>query len=87
VEVTVEDPGLTEFVIRELGRNVSKNDLIYNLCERTGQSWDQVSRFVEEVEQKHRQKIARKSSPLYFVIGIGIFLSGIWLFCGEFYIS
>ncbi len=78
----MEDPALTEYVIRELGRNVSKNDLIYNLCHRTGQSWDQVSKFIEQVEQKHQRTIAWKNSPLYFIIGISIFLGGIWLFCG-----
>lgn len=78
----MDDPVLTEYVIRELGRNVSHNDLIYDLCQRTGQSWELVSKFVADVEQKHSRVIARKQSPLFFIIGIGIFLGGLWLFCG-----
>lgn len=80
----MDDPVLTEYVVHQLGRNVSQNDLIYDLCQRTGASWEQVSRFVSEVEQKHQRVIARKQSPLYFVIGIGIFLGGIFLFCWAF---
>jgi hypothetical protein len=78
----VEDPALTEYVVRELGRNVSKNDLIYNLCQRTGQPWDPVSKFIDEVERKHQGKIALRNSPLYIIIGIGIFLGGVWALCG-----
>lgn len=77
----MDDPVLTEYVIRQLGKNVSQNDLIYDVCQRTGASWDQVTKFVAEVEQKHHRAIAQRQSPLYFVIGIGIFLGGFFLFC------
>ncbi len=79
----MDDPVLTEYVIRELGRNVTKNDLIYDVCQRTGLSWDQVSQFVSGVEQKHHREIAKRSSPILFVIGIAVFLGGAWLFCGA----
>lgn len=78
----MDDPVLTEYVIRQLGKNVSQNDLVYDLCQRTGASWDQVTKFVAEVEQKHHRAIAQRQSPLYFIIGVGILLGGLWLFCG-----
>ncbi len=78
----MDDSVLTEYVIRELGRHVSRNDLIFDLCHRTGMSWDQAAKFVAEIEQTHRRVIARKQSPLFLVIGVGIFLGGVWAFCG-----
>lgn len=79
----MDDSVLTEYVIHRLGQHVSQNDLIYDLCQRTGMSWDQGAKFVAEVEQKHHREIARRSSPLLLIIGIGIFLGGAWLFRGA----
>jgi hypothetical protein len=82
----MDDSAVTDYIVYKLGKHVSKNDIIFDLCQRTGKSWDQVSALVASVEQKHESRIARQQSPLYLIIAIGIFIAGLYLTCsGMFY--
>jgi hypothetical protein len=82
----MDDSAVTDYIVYKLGKHVSRNDIIFDLCQRTGKSWDQVSALVASVEQQHESRIARQQSPLYLIIAIGVFIVGLYLACsGLFY--
>jgi len=69
----------TSFVISELAKHRNRNDLIMALCEKTGSSWDQAQRLVQQVESENRKAIKARQSPLLIIIGVGIVISGLLL--------
>ncbi|MEW6400749.1 MAG: hypothetical protein AB1649_03055 [Chloroflexota bacterium] len=68
-----------QFVIRELGRNHPKNEVIRELCERGGMDWGRATKFIEEVESEYGGQIAVRQSPLIVFLGIVILIGGIGL--------
>ncbi len=70
---------LSNYVIRRLGQHVSRNDLLFELCQGTGMSWDQATAFVREVEEQRAPQIARRQSLVFVVLGVGTLLGGIAL--------
>ena len=69
----------TDFVIRELGKHHSRNDIIQRLCEVTSMNWGQAEDFVREVETKNASTIAQKQSPLITFIGVLTIIAGFGL--------
>ena len=69
----------TAFVISELGKHRNRNDLIMALCEKTGGSWNEMQRFVQQVESQNRQKINARQSPILIMIGVTTILMGLVL--------
>jgi hypothetical protein len=41
------------FIIQELGKHNSKNEIIRILCERTGMPWSGAEKFMQQVEDEH----------------------------------
>ncbi len=70
---------LSEYVIVQLGKHVSRNELVFQLCQSTGMSWPQADSFVRQVEAQQGSQIAVRQSPLFLVVGIGILIGGIAL--------
>jgi len=66
-----------EFVIHQLGRHNSKNNIISLFCEQGGMNWSQAEKFVREVELENSSDIALKQSPMIILIGILLTISGI----------
>ena len=69
----------TAFVINELGKHRNRNDLIMALCEKTGGSWNEMQRFVQQVESQNRQKITARQSPILIMIGVTTIIMGLVL--------
>ncbi len=78
----MDDSAITDYIVYQLGRHVSRNDLIFDLCQRTGRPWDQISTLVSSVEQQHESRIVWQQSPIFLVIAIGILIAGVYLACG-----
>ncbi len=68
-----------EFVVRELGRSNSRNEITRQLCEETGMGWPQAAEFIQHVEAKYAQEITLKKSPIVVLLGGTIFIAGIIL--------
>lgn len=68
-----------DFVIRELGRNHPRDEILLQLCERGGMDWKQASNFVQQVETEYGSQIAVRQSPVIIFLGIAILLGGIAL--------
>lgn len=78
----MDDSAVTDYIIYQLGRHISKNDIIFDLCQRTGKSWDQATLLVESVEQQHAKRVAWNQSPITLLFVVGILLAGLYLSCG-----
>ena len=77
--VQITDADLAAFVVRQLGKHAERNDLIFELCHIAGLSWEQASRFVQQVEDQNRSRIALRQSPVLLVFAIGTFIGGLAL--------
>ena len=79
----MNDQALTDYIIDQLGHHVSHNDLIFDICQRTGLAWNQVSDLVTQAERQAQKKIALKQSPLLLIVALGILIGGVFLACGA----
>ncbi len=72
-----------EYVITQLSEQASRDDIIYQLCQATGSSWQQASAFVDQVEQENHRRIAAFQAPLLLIIGAVTFLVGLFMTARE----
>jgi hypothetical protein len=70
---------LTAFIIKELGKQRSRQDIIQKVCERGGLHWKDAERLIALVEAKHKRTIATRQTPLLLFLSIGTLLIGIGL--------
>ncbi len=77
----MDQDAATAFIIRELGKHHSRNDIIQALCEQSNTTWSEVERFVQQVEAQHGRDIAVRQSPLLIWLGAGTIVVGIGLVC------
>jgi hypothetical protein len=78
----------TRFVIRQLGRHQSRNDIIRGLCERGRFDWRQAEQFVYRVENEHRRQIAARQMPFILFVAFATIIGGVvFVAIGGFYFS
>lgn len=77
----------TEFVIRELGRHRSRDDIVREICEQTNWPWKQVQHFVQRVEVQHQDQITGRQMPLLIALGVGTIVGGLLLIVFAIYSS
>jgi hypothetical protein len=70
---------LTTFIIKELGKQRSRQDVIQKVCERGGLHWKDAERLIALVETQHKRTIAKRQSPLLLFLSIGTLLIGLGL--------
>jgi hypothetical protein len=70
---------LTAFIIKELGKQHSRQDIIQKVCERGGLHWKDADRLIALVEAQHKRTIATRQTPLLLFLSIGTLLIGIGL--------
>lgn len=80
---------VTPFIVKELGKHHSHNEIIHSLCEQAGMQWAEAEKLVQQVELEHGRDIAAHQSPLIIVLGtvtviggIGLIIYGIQFFVG-----
>ena len=80
---------ITAFVVEELGKHHSRNEIIRRLCERTGMMWPDAEKLVRQIEADHGQDIRARQSPLLIALGVAIFIGGIGLilYCALYFIN
>ena len=54
---TMDRETLVDYIITELGKDVPRNDIILEICEKMGVKWEQAERFVDNVEKEYEQQI------------------------------
>jgi hypothetical protein len=70
---------LTTFIIKELGKQRSRQDIIQKVCEQGGLHWKEAERLIALVEAQHKRTIATRQTPLLLFLSIGTLLIGIGL--------
>jgi len=64
------------FVVQELGKHQSRNEVIVALCQKSGMNWVQAEQFVKQVEVDHKTTIGSRQRPLFIVMGITFIVVG-----------
>ncbi|HNB50857.1 MAG TPA: hypothetical protein PK530_02890 [Anaerolineales bacterium] len=70
---------LTQYIIRELGKQRRRSDVVMDVCERTGMDWPAAQKLVYQVEFDNRQKVAIRQSPLAIIFGVSFVAGGLGL--------
>jgi hypothetical protein len=63
-------PELRKWVVGCLSGHKKPNDIIFQLCHRTGWDWNQSKRFVEQVAQLDQRQVLQNRVPFMLAIGI-----------------
>ena len=70
---------LTTFIVKELGKQRSREEIIQKVCERGGLHWKDAERLITLVEAQHKRTIGTRQTPLLLFLSIGTLLIGIGL--------
>jgi hypothetical protein len=73
-------PDLRKWVIGCLSGHKKPNEIIFQLCRRTGWDWGQAKRFVEQVVEMDQKQIHQKRMPLLIGIGMLFMIMGAFAF-------
>lgn len=68
-----------DFVVGELGKHRSADEVTRLLTERVGCPWDEAQQFVHHVQFQQRTRIAVHQSPLLILLAIVTIVSGLAL--------
>ncbi len=71
------DPDLEKFIVGQISGHANLDDTIFEVCQRSGMDWPTAKKFVERVAAKNQNTIAKRQTPLYLFLSIGIILIGI----------
>lgn len=70
---------LTTLIVKELGKQHNRQDIIQKVCERGGLDWKDAEQLITLVESQHKRTIATRQTPLLLFLSIGTLLIGIGL--------
>jgi len=73
----MNEEAATRFVISELGKHRTKNEIIEKLCHSHEMSWRQAQAFVSKVERENVSSINMRQSPLFIIVGLLILIGGV----------
>jgi hypothetical protein len=76
-EVDIE--ALTNYVVKDLGKHRRYSDVVGEICQRTGWSWNQAQRFVARIQTEHHGELHKKKNRLQIPIGIAFVIGGLFL--------
>lgn len=65
------------WVIRRLGNNADRDDVIFELCQREDMTWPQAEAFVAWAEEARAAQIHRRKSPWLLVLSAGALVLGL----------
>jgi hypothetical protein len=77
-------PDLRKWVVGCLSGHKKPNDIIFQLCRRTGWDWNQSKRFVEQVIELDQKEVHQRRMPLLLGIGILFLIVGAVSFLSAF---
>jgi hypothetical protein len=78
-------PELRKWVVGNLSGHKKINDIIFQLCRRTGWDWNTSKAFVEQITQVDQKEVHKGRLPLLVVLGILFFAGGLFLSVPAFF--
>ncbi len=73
----MNDDELAAWFIHHLSEYDNPNDLILEICEKTGRGWTEVQAILERVQAEHEREITLRQSPAVTLAALLIFLGGL----------
>ena len=70
------DPELTAYILERLSSMANTDDLVLDICQKTGLHWNEAEAWVETLKVQHESEISRRQSPLLVTLAVVIFLGG-----------
>ena len=70
---------LTNLIIKELGKNHDRQEIVRKVCEASTLNWGEAEKLLQQVESQNKRKIAAKRGPFLIVVSIGTLLLGVAL--------
>ena len=56
----MDDAEITAYFVKHLSGSDNPDDLIMDICEKTGRKWEQVESLLERASAEHEQEIIRR---------------------------
>jgi hypothetical protein len=78
-------PDLRKWVVACLSSHKKPNEIIFQLCRRTGWDWSQAKRFVEQVTELDTKEVHKRRMPLLLGIGLLMMVGGVVAFLPAFF--
>ena len=75
----METPDLTNYIVDRLSDAVTPDDIIMDICDKTGISWPEAEALVEQVQSEHEQDVTKRQFPLLTLVALSIFVGGVGL--------
>lgn len=72
----MEDKDLDEFIIHGISRHRNPNDIIRDVCKKTGMNWEVAKLRVLQVATNNRDKIISKRKPILIFVAVMTIFSG-----------
>src|SRR5260221_761272 len=79
---SMDNMEIKKFIIAELGKHHSPNDIIKEVCESTSMSWDDAQKFVRQVYAENRGEIAGRQNGIITVLSVLVIIGGVALSVG-----
>jgi hypothetical protein len=70
---------LISLIIKELSRHRDRQEIVRKICEASTLTWSEAEKFITEVEDQNKRKIAVRRGPLLLFLSIGTLVLGIGL--------
>jgi hypothetical protein len=80
-----EYPELRKWVVGCLSGHKKVNDIIYQLCQRTGWDWNTSRSFVEQITQIDQKEVHKRRLPILVMLGFFILAGGFILAVPAFF--
>ena len=65
-----------KFITQELGRRHKPDDIIKEVCERTGMSWGDAQKFVRQVYTENHGEISKSQNGVLMILVVAEILAG-----------
>ena len=75
--ISMNEKERAAWVIRRLGNNADRDDVIFELCQREDMTWPQAEAFVAWAEEARAAQIHRRKSPWLLVLSAGALVLGL----------
>src|SRR5512138_2961176 len=72
---------ITNYIVKELGKQHNPEDIAMALCEKTSMTWSEAQQLVRQVQVSHRQEIIARQSPILIGLSVASLLLGLGLIC------
>ena len=78
----MDNTDIKKFIILELGKHRKPNDIIIEVCEKTGMGWNDAQKFVRQVYTENHSEIVGHQNGIIFALVILEIIAGVAISLG-----